>query len=434
MKILWFSNAPGNATEYLKDITISGGWLRSLDKALQVKVELHIAFYYPKRNEAFKYLNTIYHPISRKYWKLLALRDIFWKKFYDRQDLPKYLKIIEAIKPDIIHIHGTENPFGCIIGKTDIPVVTSIQGNIIVIQHKYFSGIERKYFNITKPFSNGLKEILLGSNFRRHYRTIIKMRKREERNLLNSEYIIGRTDWNRRIISIQAPNSHYFHGDEILRDSFYQTKWAPHQLKEPIVVHTTMSSGYFKGLETLCQALYELNNIGIEVNWCVAGIKDNDLIVKIVKKKLKNKYPDHGLKLLGNLTEQQLVEKLLEAEIYVMPSHIENSSNSLCEAMLLGMPCIATFAGGTGSIIKDGEEGLMVQDGDPWALAGAILELYRDPIKAQKYGQMARQRALIRHDKENITNGLIGIYQKILDLSSKKTLKVGSELNKEFNS
>jgi glycosyltransferase involved in cell wall biosynthesis len=87
--------------------------------------------------------------------------------------------------------------------------------------------------------------------------------------------------------------------------------------------------------------------------------------------------------------------------------------------MLLGMPCIATFAGGTGSMLKDGEEGIMIQDGDPWALAGSILELYRDPVKAQKYGQNARQRALIRHDKETITNGLIDIYQKVLDLNFK---------------
>jgi glycosyltransferase involved in cell wall biosynthesis len=427
MKVLWFANAPGNATECLKDVTISGGWLRSLDKALQIKVELHIAFYYPKRNDSFKYLNAYYYPIGRKNWKLIALREIFWKKFYDQQDLPKYLEIINTVKPDVIHIHGTENPFGCIVGKTDTPIVTSIQGDMIVCHHKYFSGIEQKYLNTIRPLNVGFKEILLGDNFRQRYRSFIKMKKREEKNLLNSKYIIGRTDWDRRITSIQAPNSHYFHGGEILRESFYRTKWLPLESKRQIIVHTTMGNSYFKGLETLCQALYELNNIGIEVNWRVAGIKVNDLIVKIVKKKLKNKYPDHGLKLLGNLTEQQLVEKLLEAEIYVMPSHIENSSNSLCEAMLLGMPCIATFAGGTGSIIKDGEEGLMVQDGDPWALAGAILELYRNPIKAKKYGRIARQRALIRHDKENITNGLIGIYQKILDLNSKKTLKIGSE-------
>jgi glycosyltransferase involved in cell wall biosynthesis len=423
MRVLWFANAPANATEYLPEYSkgeiLGGGWLKSIDKALRIKAELHIAFYYPKRNDSFKYLNTTYHPIGNKNWKLVALKEIFWQKFIDQQDLSKYLKIINSVKPDIIHIHGTENPFGCIIEKTDIPVVTSIQGDIIVIQHKYFSGIEHKYLNITRPLSSGFKKILLGTNFRHNYRSFIKMKKREERNLLNSKYIIGRTDWNRRVTSIQAPGSHYFHGDEILRDSFYQTRWTPHEPKELIIIHTTTSNSYYKGLETLCQALYELNKLGIKVDWRVAGINENDLIVKIVRKKLKNKYPVYGLRFLGKLNEQQLVEILLEADIYVLPSHIENSPNGLCEAMLLGMPCIATFAGGTGSMLKDGEEGIMIQDGDPWALAGSILELYRDPVKAQKYGQNARQRALIRHDKETITNGLIDIYQKVLDLNFK---------------
>jgi glycosyltransferase involved in cell wall biosynthesis len=424
MRVLWFANAPANATEYLpeysKDGLFGGGWLKSIDKALQTKVDLHIAFYYPKRNDPFKYLNTTYHPIGNKNWKLVAIKEIFWQRFINQQDLSKYLKIVNLVEPDIIHIHGTENPFGCIIGKTDVPVVTSIQGDIIVIQHKYFSGIEHKYLNTTLPLSIGFRRILLGTNFRHNYRSFIKMKKREERNLLNSKYIIGRTDWDRRIISIQAPGSLYFHGGEILRDSFYQTKWTLHEPKERIIIHTTTSNSFCKGLETLCQALFELNKLGIKVDWCITGIKENDLIVKIVKKKLKNKYPVNGLRFLGNQTEQQLAEFLLETDIYVMPSHIENSPNSLCEAMLLGMPCIATFAGGTGSMLKDGEEGIMIQDGDPWALAGAILELYRDPLKAQKYGQNARQRALIRHDKETITNGLIEIYQNIWNLNYKE--------------
>jgi hypothetical protein len=46
--------------------------------------------------------------------------------------------------------------------------------------------------------------------------------------------------------------------------------------------------------------------------------------------------------------------------------------------------------------------------------------LYRDPVKAQKYGQNAGQRALIRHDKETVTNGLIEICQNILGLNSKE--------------
>jgi glycosyltransferase involved in cell wall biosynthesis len=97
-----------------------------------------------------------------------------------------------------------------------------------------------------------------------------------------------------------------------------------------------------------------------------------------------------------------------------MPSHIENSPNNLCEAMILGMPCIATFVGGTGSLLNDGHEGILIQDGDPWSMAGAIVELKEEFDRAISMGEHARKRALIRHDKDRIASELQGIYSNIL--------------------
>jgi len=79
--------------------------------------------------------------------------------------------------------------------------------------------------------------------------------------------------------------------------------------------------------------------------------------------------------------------------------------------MILGMPCIATYAGGTSSLIKDKEEGLLIQDGDPWSMAGAIHELLSNEIEAIEFGKRARERALIRHDKERIVSELLAIYK-----------------------
>jgi len=98
-----------------------------------------------------------------------------------------------------------------------------------------------------------------------------------------------------------------------------------------------------------------------------------------------------------------------------MTSHIENESNSLYEAMILGLPCISSFVGGTGSTIKDCYNGILIQDGDPWVLAGAILELYNDKEKAILLGQNARETALKRHDKDTIINDIINNYKEIIN-------------------
>ena len=130
MKVLWFTNTPANADEFYNiKLAGTGGWLKSLNKVLQEEVDLHIAYYYKSSElSSFVYEKTHYHPIKKNRNFKIALKKAF-NIVMDSDDLELYLKIIRLVNPDIIHIHGTENAFGCIIGKTDIPTVVSIQGN-----------------------------------------------------------------------------------------------------------------------------------------------------------------------------------------------------------------------------------------------------------------------------------------------------------------
>lgn len=415
MRVLWFSNTPSNACDFLKENLVGGGWIKSLDKAIQTKVDLHVAFYYPKICSSFKYQNTTYHPIGNKYWKLLALKSHFKQNFIDKQDISKYLEIINFVKPDIIHIHGTENPFSCIASSTNIPVVASIQGCITVYHHKYFSGFDKKSLKQNRiSIKKSPRQNLLEKTFLSVYREMERMMKRERVNLLDIKNIIGRTEWDRRISSVLAPQSKYFINNELLREEFYNQRWE-YKSNDKLIIHTTTSNNPYKGFETVCEALVELTrNQNLPVEWRISGLCKNDSVVKIVKKRLGNQFPEDKLLFYGKLNEKELIDKMCEAHIYVCPSHIENSSNSICEAMLLGMPCIVTYAGGTASLLNDREEGILIQDGDPWSMAGAIKELFNNKNLATEYGKKARERALIRHDKEEIVNGLISIYKSIL--------------------
>ena len=414
MKVLWFSNTAAAGEQFLKTESIGGGWLKSLDKQIQEDVDLYVAFYYPYKLNRFKYGKTSYYPIYNGNFLWNTFKKIFIVSEKDEQDVHKYTDIIEQIQPDIIHIHGTENPFGCIIGKVNIPVVVSIQGNITVYYHKYFSGIEKKYLSTSVPVSS-LKGFLLSKNFLYVYKTFAKKKQIELKNLKKTNYIIGRTAWDKRITTVMAPDSVYYHGDELLRGSFYANQWKnPFSFPGNFIIHTTNGNSFYKGFETICLALNELNKLNYDVEWRVAGITEKSLIYKIVKKKLKKNFPEKGLTLLGSLSENELIVSMQQSNVYVMPSHIENSPNSLCEAMLMGMPCIATFAGGTGSLLQDKKEGLLIQDGDPWAMAGSILELWNNKEQAIIMGANARIRALHRHDKKRIVTDLLETYNTII--------------------
>lgn len=412
MKVLWFSNSPAGA--YSDTTTGTGGWIVALDKALQERVELHVAYKYPYKQLPFINGKTNYHPIYTGNIILESVKHRFLPK-YHKSFFNDYIRIIDEIKPDIIHIHGSENDFHGIIGRTNIPVVLSIQGNSTVIAHKYKIGYYGRFIN-AKTSKLSFSSFLLGRNsFNTGLNDLIRMSNMEHDNLLGIRNIIGRTDWDRRITRVLAPNSRYFVVNEALRDVFYNIVWQNDAPGNKLVIHTTNGNTYYKGFETLCHALYLLNQLGVDVEWRIAGVSESSTINKITKKYLGKNYPTQGLKLMGSLDENGLVDSLLSSHIYVMPSHIENSPNNLCEAMLLGMPCITTLAGGSDTILVNKKEGLVIQDGDPWSMAGAILELKNDWDTALRYGLQAREHAIQRHDKNSIVNDLLSTYQTIIE-------------------
>lgn len=413
LKVLWFTNTPSLAEEKLDNKPIGGGWIKSLDYEMQNKVDLHISFYYYKNIAPFKYGKTTYYPILNN--RQSIIKKILYERFGRiklTENINKLLEIVYLIKPDLIHIHGTENPFGCIINKVSVPVVISIQGNITVYQHKFFSGFNNKQL---KTAENSFNYLLGYFPFRSQYNRFQRIKEREQKVLLNTKHIIGRTSWDRRICSIFAPNAEYFHNDEILRDKFYKHKWI-YNKNTTIKIFTTNGNIFHKGFETLCKSVTLLKKSGlINFQWYVAGVTENDLIVKAAKNLLGNDFPKSNLILLGKLSEDEIINQLLSSDIYVMTSHIENSPNNLCEAMILGMPCIATFAGGTNTLLDDNVDGILIQNGDPWVMAGAIKELVNNPELAVKYGSNAREKALKRHDKNKISKSLLNIYYKIVN-------------------
>lgn len=418
MKVLWFSNTPALGFDFINQnsqLKGTGGWMYSLNRIVQDRVDLTVAFHYPYFIKPFVYQSTMFYPIYNGNILIENIKSRFLANVYDDDFLSQYLQIVNLVKPDIIHIHGTENSFLCLINHTKVPVIVSIQGNLTVYFHKFNSGFHRRFLKFINYKSLNKSSLLGKSSFNQSYIRMKKMSKIEQKYLKYTKYVIGRTDWDRRITSILAPESNYFVGNELLRDVFYKEIWKNNFIADKLILFTTNGNNYYKGFETLCYSLYLLNRYGINVEWRVAGISTDSLINIITKKHLKGCYPQKSLVLLGSLDEHQLAFNLIESNIYVMPSHIENSPNNLCEAMMLGMPCIATFAGGTGSMLKDGEEGILVQDGDPWVMSGAILELFNNPIRAFEMGQRARLRALQRHDKEEIVNNLILIYQQVLN-------------------
>ena len=201
-----------------------------------------------------------------------------------------------------------------------------------------------------------------------------------------------------------------------MRSVFYQSEWNDKPQRDTFTVVSITRKAIYKGLETLLDCAVYLNRFfpSYRIKWRVAGVKNTDEVTKLIERKLKTRFEDMGIILLGTLNEDNLVTEMLQADLFVHPSHTDNSPNSICEAMLLGMPIIATYAGGIPSIILDKEEGLLIQDGDSIALAGAVLELYHNREYAVLLGKKARQKAMNRHSPASIAETIYDIYNAVL--------------------
>lgn len=417
MKILWFTNTPCAAAEKLGAESNRGGWLKSLEHEISNSpgVELCISFYSATELEPFKYNSTYYHPVFRKSNRSKIsryLKRITGKLKDDKVEIELLLQVIDQVKPDLIHIHGTEENFGLIQAKTRLPVVISIQGILTPYIEKFYAGVSSSAASRYEKFFDKI-------NFKSacfiHKNMAAKV-EREKQIYKLSGYVIGRTDWDRRVAKVLAPAGKYFYNSEIMRTVFYEAVVKKSAFNKCFTIVTISSDALYKGFEMIVQTAMILSSYtALKFTWIVIGLSENTGIVSLIKRMMRIELTNISIKLVGSLNELEILKMLNSADVYCQVSHIENSPNSLCEAMLTGIPVVASYAGGTSSLIDNGVDGLIVQDGDPYSLSGTILEIASDFNKSSQYGVNARVKALRRHDKGTITNGLLNIYRTILD-------------------
>ena len=102
------------------------------------------------------------------------------------------------------------------------------------------------------------------------------------------------------------------------------------------------------------------------------------------------------------------------SHVYVMASVIENSPNTLGEAMMLGMPCVSSYAGGAPGMARDESEALFFRAGDPVTMAHQIKRLFDSDELCQRLGEAAHARAAQTHDPEANLRDLLEAYRAIL--------------------
>lgn len=409
MKILWFEVTEPAA--YVSEKAPINGWQDSLERIVRTVSEIDLTIVFISENhsdtkviEGVKYIpiHVQWSSFERKFRK-------YWDVYVEKM-LPCAIKIVEDCKPDLIHIFGTEWPFGMIAAYTSVPVVIHIMGAIV------------PYNNVRFPANYSL----IGMLMQNWYMPITLFHLwQEKRNSANREMwecriwklvsnYMGRTQWDRSLSNVLHPGRNYFHVDEALRMDFLMggNCWQLPQESKLRLISIGCSS-FWKGPDMMLKVAKILTELRVDFEWQIVGWM-NSVIKKAVERQERARFEDCNVHFIGFKKSVELKRILCASTIYVHTAYIENSPNSICEAQCLGLPVVSTNVGGISSLVRHDIDGILVAAGDPWQMADAIINLYNDETRMIKYSNNSRAFALSRHSDGNIKEQLLNCYNQVI--------------------
>lgn len=332
-----------------------------------------------------------------------------------------FSSILQQNAYDAILLFGTESFFAetVIDVSTQLGMVAKtavfLQGICTACAAHYYEGVPEQ---VAKCYT--VRDFLRRDRIIDQQKEMEKKAAREKRILCKAQNIIGRTTLDRSVTYFYHSEAQYFKCNDVLRKGFYERFWSYEKCKK----HSIFISQYYyplKGFHFLLKAASLLLPKYPDLQIVAAGynpidrglnfkeLKDSSYIRYI--KKLAKKYSlvDH-IQLVGMQGENDMIEQYLKSNVYVLCSTIENSPNSLAEAMTLGVPTVASDVGGVSDYATHNVDAFLYPATEPYLLAHYIDALFDNMGQASSLGINARARGLKDYDsRENI-----GVLEEII--------------------
>ena len=421
MRILWVCNQCIPAVAKHLDMKIGNkeGWLNALSEKLlssnDGSVQLGVCF--PAEEEKAEFKGE-FEVTAYGYSDDRSHPEVYPSNLENR-----FEEILNDFKPDVIHIFGTEYPHTlaiCKACKEPWKILIGIQGLCSVYARHYFDGLPEGILD-----SSTLRDSLKNDNLRKQHEKFVTRGEYEEEAIRIAGNVTGRTDWDKKHTALIHPGVQYHFMNETLRSNFYTGKWN-YETCEKHSLFASQGDYPIKGLHLLLKGLAQVKKQYPDVELYVAGnkITGED---SLKKKVLIGSYGKYILKLirendlqenvvfLGSLSADEMKERYLKSNAFISPSVMENSPNSVGEAMLLSMPVISTDVGGVRNLLADGEEGFIYPALDQEAMVAAICKCFEENGTDEQHRMCdnAAAKARITHDATANYKRLLQIYESI---------------------
>jgi glycosyltransferase involved in cell wall biosynthesis len=350
-------------------------------------IELHIIapFYRIRLNRSFIDQGIHYHCIKAG----IPLFKTAWPHFFKFDRWSNFLafklqvkRLINKINPDIVDIHGAENPHysSSALVITNCPVIVTIQGFFSLYPDLDEKNPEvRKTLKIERRILKTIRFFGLEGNF--------------------AETYIKSLNPDARIFRYHCP--------------YAKTELIKSKSKEYDLVYFTKISR-MKGIEDLIKALSLVKKDISDIRLLVIGRGPEKYL-----KYLNNLIADLGLKenviYKGHMNDQKKMhEEVVKAKLSVLPTYNDRMSGTIVESMLLGIPVVSYDVGGNPDLNSNDENIILVKAGDIKNLAIEIVHLLKSEEKRQTLAEKALHYSTQVFDNKASISNQIRAYKEVI--------------------
>ena len=414
IRVLWIVNIvlPAVATELGLEKTPFGGWLTLMTDRLAARDDFRIGV---AMRAPVKTLTRIEKNGIVYYAMPQSASDAF-----DVDDAT-VSSVLADFTPDMLHAEGSEMAYTRRFMKAWAgPRLLSLQG-VINGNRNYDLG-RLPLVSMLNPLrpATALTALALMANHVLRFRPRLAA---ERETIGLADHIMGRTIWDRAQAWSINPRAAYHHCSRILRDAFYGARWQAGG-HEPHSIFVGNAASPRKGTHVVIEAVRLLRPAYPDLRLYVAGESPATLPARSPKRHIG--YPAHVLDLIrrhglqdcvsftGLLDAEGMARRMEQSHVFVLSSIIENSPNTLGEAMMVGTPSVSAYTGGVPSMAADEVDVLMYRPDDPAMLAMQIKRLFDDPALCKRLSAAARKRARQTHDPDANVQALVDAYGRIV--------------------
>lgn len=404
MKVLWFTSSP--VLGYSDNV--SGSWTYSMYNALiGIKgIDINNLVISHGLNKGQAQEGTIIIETKTKN-----------RQKPGRELIKSFREAVISIKPDLIHIWGTEwnGAYIAVMANLEIPVLVSIQGIAERVMRNL--GGNRKTIEVLRWLT--IHDLIAPSGLMRIYRDLKRASKMEFKAIEHLHYFECATPYMEAWVRSINNQAEVFKCSSILRPVFYKFRWSTSSMQNHSLFLPDAFMSY-KGFDVMLKATEILIKEFPFLQIRVAGVVPRKGLFKVSGYErylhwiIKRKHLESKIVFLGQLKSDRLCQEMLSSHCVIISSLIESQSLVLLESMMLGVPTIASYAGGMPDLFTNMQTALGYPAGDHIALSQCARRLLNDQILANQLSSNAYNLAHKRNEQLSCAERMANIYTTIV--------------------